>query len=101
MLKDTLGSLFVAFVVVRVDKEVIHIDDKLSLCNHVPKRVGHEPLKCGGRVGHSKEHDSGFIESMVSDEGCLPLVSFLDVNIVISPSYIKLGEDLCIFEFVN
>ena len=37
----------------------------------------------------------------MGDEGGLPLVTFLDVDIVVPPSDIKLGEDLGIFEFVN
>ena len=89
------------FVVVGVDKEVIHINDEPSFCDHVPKRIGHEPLKGRRGIGHSEEHDSGFIESTVGDEGGLPLVPFLDSNIVVSPSYVKLGEALCVFEFVD
>ena len=58
-------------------------------------------MKGGGRIGHSEEHDSGFIKSSVGDEGGLPLVAFLDSDIVVSPSYIKLGEDLGIFKFVD
>ena len=54
-------------------------------------------LKGGGRIGHAEEHDGGFIESSVSDEGSFPLVAFLNSDIVISPSYIKLGEDLGVF----
>ena len=88
-------------VIVGVDKEVIHINNKPSFYNHVSERVGHELLKSRGGVGHSEEHDSGFINSTVGDEGCFPLVPFLDTNIVVSPSYVKLGEDLCIFEFVD
>ena len=95
------GSFLVVFVIVGVDKEVIHINDEPSFCNHVPKRIEHEPLKGRGGIGHSEEHDSGFIESAVGDEGGLPLVPFLDSNIVVPPSYVKLGEDLCIFEFVD
>ena len=55
----------------------------------------------GGGVGHSEEHDSRFIESLVGNEGCFPLVAFLDMNIVVPPLYVKLGENLCILEFIN
>ena len=34
-------------------------------------------------------------------EGSLPLVSILDAYIVVSPSYIKLGEEFCSLEFVE
>ena len=89
------------FVVVGVDKEVIHVNDEPSFCNHIPEGIRHKSLKGGGRIGHAKEHDGGFIESSVGDEGSFPLVTFLDSDIVISPSYIKLGEDLGVFKFVD
>ena len=57
--------------------------------------------KVGRGVGHAEEHNSGFIESPVGNESGFPLVSILDLDVVISPSYIKLGEDLGVFEFVN
>ena len=37
----------------------------------------------------------------MGNEGCLPLMPILDVDIVVSPSNIKLGEVFCILEFVN
>ena len=37
----------------------------------------------------------------MGDEGGFPLVAFLNLDIVISPSYVKLGEDLGIFKFVD
>ena len=64
-------------------------------------RNRHELLESGGGIGHAEEHDSGFVESSVGNEGSFPLVTFLDSDIVITPSYIKLGEDLGISEFVN
>ena len=89
------------FVVVRIDKEVVQVNDKPSFCNHIPEGIRHKLLKGGGRIGHAEEHNGGFIESSVGDEGGFPLVAFLDSDIVISPSYIKLGEDLGIFKFVD
>ena len=37
----------------------------------------------------------------MGNESGLPLVAFLDVDIVISPLNIKLGKDFGVFEFVN
>ena len=88
-------------VIIGVDEEVIHVDDEPSFSNHIPEGVGHESLESGGGVGHAKEHNSWFIESLVDNEGSFPLVSILDSDVVISPLYVKLGEDLGIFEFVN
>ena len=97
MLKDLCSSFLVVFVVVGEDKEVVHVNDEPSFHNHIPEGVRHELLKGGRGIGHAKEHDSGFIESSVSDEGIFPLVAFLYSDIVISPLYIKLGEDLGVF----
>ena len=108
MLKDSFSSFFVISVivgvneeVVHVNEEVVHVNDKPSFCDHIPERVRHESLKSGGGVGHAEEHNSGFVKSSVGNESGFPLVTVLDSNIVISPSYVKLGEDLGIFEFVN
>ena len=100
-MEDSLGAYSVFSVVARVDKEVIHVDDKPSFCNHIPEGVGHESLECGGGVCHAEEHDRGFVKASVGDESGLPLVAFLDADVAVSPSYIKLGEDLGIFEFVD
>ena len=89
------------FVIVGVDEEVVHIDNEPSFSNHIPEGVGHESLESGGGIGHAKEHNHGFIESPVGNEGGFPLVSILDLDIVISLLHVKLGEDLGIFEFVN
>ena len=48
----------------------------------------------GGRgVGETKEHDGRFKEAFVDNEGSFPLVSVLDMDIVVSPLYIKFGKD--------
>ena len=88
-------------VIVQVDEEVVHVNDEPSFCNHIPKRIGHELLKSGEGIGHAEEHDSGFIEPVVGNEGSFPLVALFDMDIVVSPSYMKLHKDLDILEFVN
>ena len=37
----------------------------------------------------------------MGNESGLPLVAFLDADVVVSPSYVKLGKDLGVFEFVD
>ena len=37
----------------------------------------------------------------MGDESCLPLVSISDVDVVVSPSDVKFGEDLGIFYLVD
>ena len=57
-------------------------------------------LEDGRGVGETKEHDCRFKEAFVGDQGSLPLVSVFDMNIVISPLYIKFGENPDI-SFIN
>ena len=45
-------------------------------------------------AGESEEHYQGFEESTIGAKRCLPLIPFLDVNIVETPLDIKLGEVL-------
>src|SRR5712672_1256737 len=52
----------------------------------------HHHLKGGRGVGQPKKHDRWFEQPFVSNEGCFPLVSFSDANVVISPSYVELGK---------
>ena len=85
----------------KIDEEIIHIDNKPSFCNHIMERVVHELLKGGGRVGKAKEHYSCLKKSFVDNEGGFPLVSILDMNIVIFPANIKFDEDLYSLEFIN
>ena len=100
-LEDAAGSLSVGFHVRGGNKEVVHIDDEPSFSDHVSEQVVHEPLECGGGVAKTKEHDSGFKESLVGDEGCLPLMTIFDVDIVVPPSNIKLSEVVSIFQLVH
>ena len=41
------------------------------------------------------------IESIGHDECSLPLVPFLDLDVVVPPLNIHFGEELCSFQFVN
>ena len=53
----------------------------------------HECLKCRRSIAETEKHDCGFIEAEGSNEHCFPLIFFLNANVVISPSYIKFGEE--------
>ena len=85
----------------RVDKEVVHVDNEPSFCNHIVKGVIHELLKGGRGIGKTKEHYGWFKESFMGNESGLPLVPVFDTDVVISPTDIELGENLCPLEFIN
>ena len=95
------SAFLMGFFIRGEDKEVVHINDEPSFGDHVLERVVHESLKCGRRVGKSKEHHRWFEEALVRDEGGLPLVAIFDANIVVSPANIKLGEQFGVFELVD
>ena len=84
-----------------VDKEVIHVNNEPSFCDHITKGVIHELLEGGRGVGKTEEHYSWFEESLMSDESGFPLVSVFDLDIVISPPNVKFGEYLRPLEFIN
>jgi hypothetical protein len=49
----------------------------------------------------AKVHDKRLKETSISSESHLPLIVFLDMDIIISPVYIKLGEVLCTLESMD
>ena len=100
-LEDMMGPFLVDFWVGGGNEEVVHIDDEPSFSDHVSKQVVHEPLECGGGVAKTKEHDGGFKESLVGDEGHLPLMTIFDVDVVVPPTNIKLSEVVSVFQLVH
>ena len=91
-LKYSLGLFGVSGFVWREDEEIVHVDHQPSFGYHIPKRVIHKLLECCWRVAKSEEHDRQFEKTSVSDKSCLPLMSVFDTDVVVSPSYVKLGE---------
>ena len=100
-LQDTFSAFFVNGGVRGEDEEVIHVDNEPSFGDHIAEGVIHESLERGGGVGEAEEHDGGFEEPLMGDEGGFPLVSVLDTDIVVSPSYIEFGENLGVPEFID
>ena len=100
-LKDKLD--FVIEVVSRVSTncQVIHVDNKPSVADIVGKVKIHECLECWGRSTKPEKHYCWFEQPKRHDECSLPFISFLDLNIVVTPSYIKLGEERELSEVVD
>ena len=88
------------FCVRRGNREVIYVDDEPSISNHISKEVIHKSLECGRRVTETKEHDSWFKESFVSNEGRFSSMSILDMNIVIPSMNVEFGEVMSVFQLV-
>ena len=99
-LEDMTGSLCMGFWVGGGNKEVVYVDDEPSFSNHVSEGVIHESLEHGGGVTETKEHDGGFEGSLMGDKGHLPLVTILDMDIVVSLTNVELGKMMSVLQFV-
>ena len=80
------------------DEDVIQVHAYMSLHDRVLKDFIHHGLECSKASCESEEHDQGFKESTIGAKCCLPLITFLDANIVVTPPDVELGEVLCTFE---
>ena len=74
------------------DEDIVKVDDHNPLHDEIMKDVIHHRLKGGRAVGEAKEHNERLKKTPVGPKGCLPLVPFLDPDVVIPPTNIKLGE---------
>jgi len=81
--------------------EVIHVDNEPSFRKVVGEDMVHERLKGRRRVALAEEHHRRFVKPVRSSESGLPLISLLDLNVVISPLDIKFREVMRMFESVN
>ena len=90
--KYLFGSFLAFFFSFGEYQDIIHVDDQPSFGYHVSESQVHEGLKGWRGIALPKEHDQEFVEAIGSDEFGLPLISFLDMDVVVPQSYIHLGE---------
>ena len=76
------------------DEDVIHIDGHYSLVDEFFENVVHHCLECGGTVCEAEEYDQRFEKASVRLKNGLPLISFFDLNVVVSPANVQLSEIL-------
>ena len=58
-------------------------------------------MECGRGVAKPEEHHCQLEESFVHDEGCLPLMAILDVDVVVPLTNIKFCEVASIFQLFH
>lgn len=83
------------------DENVVQIDHHLALTNEISEQIIQHSLKCGWRIGKPKEHNQGLKQSSVGPKCGFPLISFLDPDVVVTPTDVKLGEVLRSSEFIH
>jgi len=84
--------LYILFLHLGEDQDVVQVDHHNTFCYEVPKDVVYHGLEGGQTVSHSKEHYQGFKQASIGSEGHLPLVFGLNANIVETLTDIQLGE---------
>ena len=79
---------------------IIHIDlnsstEKLMLSYDGGKNVIHHGLEGCQRIGETKKHDKGLVKAILCLECSFVFIPFFDANIVVSPSNVQFGIDIC------
>src|SRR5258705_8271285 len=82
----------------RVDEDVVHVANGFIAIDKGVEDVIHHHLEGSWQVAQSKEHDEWLEESSVHGEGHLPLIPFLQSDIVEAPMEVQGGEPFCIVQ---
>ena len=88
-IQDLGYNLLMVFNHASVYQDVVHIDRHVSFIDEVLADIVHHGLEGDRTVGEAEEHDQGFKEAPIHSEGSFPLISLLDLHIVVSPMYVQ------------
>jgi hypothetical protein len=92
-LQDAIYPLLVYdFVFFGDYNEIIHVDFQPFLCNFFSEDIVHHCLEGCWRVCKAKEHNRWLKESLAGFKGGLLFIPFFDVDVVVTPLYVELGE---------
>ncbi|KAG7439713.1 uncharacterized protein BT62DRAFT_912693 [Guyanagaster necrorhizus] len=91
-------------LIIRHDQNVIEINHNLSSDDEILKDVVYHPLsntlKGHRQINEPEKHYHWFKQSPVGLESCFPLISFLDLDIIVSPPHVEFGIVLDSMQFV-
>jgi len=65
----------------RVDQDIINVTDA-ELVQELMNCVVNTALSCCGGISQSNEYDQELKQATTSSKGCLPFITFLDVNLI-------------------
>src|SRR5216684_2037765 len=85
----------------RMDGKVVHVNGHPPLSDFSTEDHVHHHLEGSRGIGQPKEHDRRFEEPFWGEECRFPFVSLFDANIVVSPTYVKFGEEGAAGKAVN
>ncbi len=83
------------------DTDIIHVDadccpQRLMFENDVLIDVVHHGLERRWQIGESKIHDCRFKKSVSGFKRRFLLVSFMDTYVIVPPSHVEFGVDVCV-----
>ena len=94
---QVLGMIFLVLV---KDQNVIEVDQDEVICVGVEDEV-HHVRECWRSVDKAGRHDSVFIRTIACSECCLGNIFFMNANLMITHTEVKLGEDFSTFELLE
>src|SRR6266404_1268593 len=83
------------------NEDVVHVDNNTSSLRqeaelNILEDLVHHCLECTWGIRQPKEHNPWFEKTIFGLESCFLFIPHLDPNVVVTPSYVKFGEDICI-----
>ena len=88
--KDLPNMFSVRFWIVRIDEDIVQIDDDMNI-NQVFKNIVNEPRPSGWRVGETERHNQPFKRPVASPECGLPFVSVGNADKMIGMPEVDFG----------
>ena len=78
---------------VSANGQIIHVNDKPSFLDVISKVKVHKRLERQWGAAKSKKHHCWFEQSKGGDESSFPLVTFFNLNVVVSPLHVELSKE--------
>ena len=88
-LKNLSDNLLVMFQCFRENQDIVQVDSDLVIDDKILEDFVHHGLECCRGIGEAKKHNKRFKQSSGGSESGFPLITFLNADIVISPSNVE------------
>jgi len=84
-----------------INEYIIHVYRNDAVSYNVSENLVHHSLKSGRAVHQTEVHYQQLEQALIGAECRLPLIAFMNANIVVAPANVKLCEDLGTFESMD
>ena len=88
-LKNLSDNLPVMFQCLGKDQDVVQVNSDLVIDNKILEDFVHHSLECCRGIGEAEKHNKRFKQSSGGSKSGFPLITFLNADIVISPSNVE------------